>query len=122
MLSVRVIIVEIFLLENSHFLKTPDVCDLVIPLTQVRSMMAAGCYSDHLLVVQAYERWQETRREGTDTSFVRENFLHRGTLTMMEGELLLNCVQWSLRIVDIFGTSHFVLYREVLLSSDVKMY
>ena len=98
-----VIIIERFLPENSHFFTTPDVCDLVIPLTQVRSMMAAGCYSDHLLVVQAYERWQETRREGSDGSFVRENFLHRGTLSMMEGELLLNCVQWSLRIVDTLG-------------------
>ena len=47
--------------------------------------MAAGCYSDHLLVIKAYERWQEARREGTEAVFVRENFLHRGTLNMIEG-------------------------------------
>ena len=31
-------------------------------------------------------------------------------------------IQWNLRIMDTFGTSHFVLYREVVLSSEVKMY
>ena len=31
-------------------------------------------------------------------------------------------VQWSLSITDTFGTSQFVLYREVVLSLEVKMY
>ena len=31
-------------------------------------------------------------------------------------------LQWNLRIMDMFGTSHFVLYREVVLPLEVKMY
>ena len=47
--------------------------------------MAGGCYSDHLLVIKAYEKWQEAKREGSEATFVRDNFLHRGTLHMIEG-------------------------------------
>ena len=47
--------------------------------------MAAGCYSDHILVSRAYDQWVESRKKGTDAVYVRESFLHRGTLTMMEG-------------------------------------
>ena len=48
--------------------------------------MSGGCYSDHILVTKAYERWQEARREGKEGEFVRDHFLHRGALNMMEGE------------------------------------
>ena len=47
--------------------------------------MAGGCYSDHLLVLKAYEQWQMARGSGREAEFVRDSFLHRGTLNMMEG-------------------------------------
>ena len=31
-------------------------------------------------------------------------------------------IQWNLRIMDTFGTNHFVLDRNVVLSLEVKMY
>ena len=30
-------------------------------------------------------------------------------------------IQWNLQIMDMFGTSHFVLYRDVILSLEVKI-
>ena len=64
----------------------------MIPWSQVRSVMAGGCYSDHLLVIKAYEKWQVAKREGNEATFVRDNFLHRGTLHMIEGQLVMGNV------------------------------
>ena len=58
---------------------------VILNFFQVRSNMAAGCYSDHILISKAYDMWLERRMEGTDAVYVRDHFLHRGTLTMIEG-------------------------------------
>ena len=52
----------------------------------MRSTIAAGCYSDHILITRAYDSWQQSKKNGTDGVFVRDSFLHHGTLNMMEGE------------------------------------
>ena len=51
----------------------------------MRSTIAAGCYSDHILITRAYGSWQQSKKNGTDSTFVRDSFLHHGTLNMMEG-------------------------------------
>ena len=50
--------------------------------------MAAGCYSDHLLLLRAWSGWREVmgKGEGEEYDYLRENFLHRGSLRMIEGE------------------------------------
>ena len=57
--------------------------------------MAAGCYSDHLLLLKAWSGWREVmgKGEGEEYDYLRQNFLHRGSLRMIEGEkqlLLIN--------------------------------
>ena len=47
--------------------------------------MASGCYSDHLLLLKALAGWQEALRENQEFVYIRENFLHRGSLRMIEG-------------------------------------
>jgi ATP-dependent RNA helicase DHX36 len=81
---------------------------------EVRSTMAAGCCSDHLLTTRAYNAWQLARKNGTEAAFVRESFLHRGTLTMMEG------LRKQFRIhLEELGLKEFDQYNE--LSSSEPM-
>ena len=47
--------------------------------------MASGCYSDHLLLLKAFAGWQEVLQENQEFVYVHENFLHRGSLRMIEG-------------------------------------
>ena len=47
--------------------------------------MAHGSYSDHLLLSKAYSGWLEALSSGTDYEYVRDSFLHRGTLKMIQG-------------------------------------
>ena len=53
--------------------------------TQVRTKMASGCYSDHLLLLKAFAGWQEALQDNQEFVYIRENFLHRGSLRMIEG-------------------------------------
>ena len=68
--------------------------------------MATGCYSDHILISKAYDMWLECRKEGTDAVYVRDHFLHRGTLTMIEGVYThsLYIIQWNLSDQDTIGS------------------
>ena len=47
--------------------------------------MASGCYSDHLLLLKAFAGWQEALQDNQEFVYIRENFLHRGSLRMIEG-------------------------------------
>ena len=56
----------------------------------------------------------------------RKKIIFRYLGIQQGSNLLHNTVQskeqWNLPIMDTFETSHFVLYREVVLYSEVKMY
>ena len=52
---------------------------------QVRTKMASGCYSDHLLLLKAFAGWQEALQGNQEFVYIRENFLHRGSLRMSDG-------------------------------------
>jgi len=60
--------------------------------------MASGCYSDHLLLLKAFAGWQEALQGNQEFVYIRENFLHRGSLRMIDGRWV-----WVDRWVSVGG-------------------
>ena len=72
-----------------------DFCsNLLNVCLQVRTKMASGCYSDHLLLLKAFAGWQEALQGNQEFVYIRENFLHRGSLRMIDGSWVWVGVGW----------------------------
>jgi len=55
-------------------------------LIQSRNSFARGVDSDHVALLNAYEGWVESLWTGNEREYISKNFLHRGTLTMIQGK------------------------------------
>ena len=70
-----------------HLFVYLSVCPSRVSDPQAKSRLAAGCYSDHLLLLRAFDEWSRVSADNQDNDFVRKFFLHKGSLKIISGGL-----------------------------------
>lgn len=56
-----------------------------IALTAVRKKFANGTYSDHMVVLRAFQGWQNARATGKERAFCEKNFISAPVMEMVVG-------------------------------------
>ncbi|XP_071478246.1 3'-5' RNA helicase YTHDC2-like [Diadema antillarum] len=52
---------------------------------QIRKKYAANTFSDHMVLLRAFQSWQRARSDGWESTFCKRNYLSRATLEMIVG-------------------------------------
>lgn len=72
------------------------VISALIFIPQRRISFARGMDSDHVALLNAYEGWVESLWSGQEREYVNHNYLHRGTLNMIEGTSVVLLIPYTL--------------------------